>query len=198
MELLHNIPSTLKHLQFRRVYGRYGHLLEVIQRNNNLEILNIFEIGNLQAIRLESIIDFPVAQSLKILRIRHLLQQTDVDYGALISQVLPHLTSLKTFAFEVCSMKDEPFFSTLIKCKTIRHFKFGYCDSVTTTGTASLARHGELVTLEFMPLLLFDLDTLRMIIDGNPKLQLLLLPKEAISEDVLRHLPYVARGHGLT
>jgi hypothetical protein len=168
MDLLHNIPSTLKHLQLRRIYGRYNDVLEIIQRSDNLEILNLFEIGNLEALRLEIIIHFPIARSLKIVRIRHLPLHADVNYGSLISQVLPYLPSLKTFAFEARSLKDEPFFSTLTSCKSVRHFKFGCCNSVTTTGIAKLAQHGELQTLEFMPFLLFDLETLRTIIHGNP------------------------------
>lgn len=189
LDLLHNIPSTLKHLQLRRIYGRYSHLLEVIQRNDSLEILNLFEIGDLESLHLEKIIDMPIAQSLKILRIRHLPQHTDVDYGVLMAKILPHLPSLHTFAFEVSCLKDEPFFSTFIRCKTIRHFKFGYCNDVTKEAVGMIGRHGQLWSLEIMPLVQFDLEILRAIIDGNPSLTLLLLPRESVSDEFQRELP---------
>lgn len=55
-------------------------------------------------------------------------------------------------------------------------------------GVRKLARHRELKTLEFMPLLSFDLETLRVIIDGNPNLTLLLLPRESVSDELQRQL----------
>jgi hypothetical protein len=189
LDLLHNIPSSLKHLQLRRIYGRYNHLLEVILRNENLEILNLFEIGDLESLHLENIIDQPVAQSLTILRIRYLNQHSDVDYGRIASQILPHLPKLETFAFEVCCLKDEPFFTTFYLCRNIRHFKFGYCRDVTKDGLAKISRHGKLKSLELMPLVAFDLETLRTIVNGNPNMTILLLPKESVSEEFQKELP---------
>jgi hypothetical protein len=190
VELLQNIPSTLKHLQFRRIYGRYDDLLEVIQRNDCLQILNLYEIGDIEALHLEKIIDMPIAPSLKILRIRH-LPHVETDHGVLVAQVLPYLTSLETFTFEICALKDEPFFSTFVRCKTILHFKFGYCDQVTLAGVKTIARHGKLKSIEFMPYVAFDMDTLRMIIAGNPQLSTLFLPKETVSPTMQAELPYV-------
>jgi hypothetical protein len=190
LDLLDNIPSTLKHLQFRRIYGRYNHLLEVIQRNNDLEILNLFEIGELESLHLEKLIDQPIAQSLRILRIHHLNMHTDVDYGVFASKILPHLPALQTFAFEVCALKDEPFFTTLYLCRTIRHLKLGYCRSVSKEGLSKLAKHGELKTLELMPLVTFDLEVLGAIIAGNPNMTLLLLPRESVTDEFQRQLAY--------
>ena len=59
-------------------------------------------------------------------------------------------------------------------------------------GLTKLAQHGELRTLEFMPWVKFDIDTLRTILDGNPHLTLLLLPKETVSEECQKLLPYVS------
>jgi hypothetical protein len=191
VDLLQNIPSTLRHLQFRRIYGRYQDLLDVIKRNDNLEILNLFELGNLTSVHLETIIDLPLCQSLKILRIRHLSQTPDVDHGAMISKVLPHLPNLITFTFEVAPVTDDPFFSTFVRCRNIQHFKFGYCDQVTKEGLSMLVRHGELRTLEFMPALPLDLEVLSAIVAGNPHLMLLLLPRELVNEEMQKKLPYL-------
>jgi hypothetical protein len=190
LELLNNIPSTLKHLQFRRVYGKYNEILEVIQRNDKLETLHLYELGNLESLHLEKIIDLPIAQSLKTLRLRHLPYHVETDQGVLVAKILPHLTSLKNFILEISSLEDEPFISTFARCKQIWNFKFGYSDKVTSEGLRKLARHGELRTLEFMPCLRFDVDTLRTIIDGNPHLTVLLLPKETVSETFAQSLPY--------
>jgi hypothetical protein len=190
VELLQNIPSTLKHLQFRRIYGRYDDLLQVIQRNDRLQILNLYEIGDVEALHLEKIIEMPIAQSLKILRIRH-LPHVETDHGVMIAKVLPYLTSLETFTFEICSLQDEPFFSTFVRCKSIRHFKFGYCDQVTLEGIKTIARHGNLKSMEFMPYVALDMDSLRMIIAGNPQLSTLFLPKETVSPTMQTELPYV-------
>jgi hypothetical protein len=153
--------------------------------------LNLYEVGDLDAIHLEKIIDLPIAQNLKILRLRHLPAQLEKDYGAMMAKLLPHLTSLATFTLEICSMKDEPFFSTFVRCKSIQHFKFGYCDDITTEGLAKLSQHGELRSLELMPCLRFDVETLRAIIIGNPNLALLLLPKETVTKELQKELPYV-------
>jgi hypothetical protein len=194
LDLLENIPSTLKHLQFRRIYGRYHNLLEVIQRNDNLQILNLYEIGDIESLHLEKIIELPIAQSLKILRIRHLPpQQVETDHGAIIAKILPHLTALETLTFEVTAMKDEPFFSTFVRCKTIRHLKFGYCERVTAEGLGKLARHGFLRSIEFMPYVSFDVETLKAIIAGNPNLTMLFLPKETVSPIMHAELSYVLR-----
>lgn len=191
LDLLQNIPSTLTHLQFRRIYGRYDNLLDVIKRNDSLEILNLYEVGDLDAIHLEKIIELPIAQNLKILRLRHLPAQLEKDYGNMMAKLLPKLTSLQTFTLEICSLKDEPFFSTFVRCRTIQHFKFGYCDEITMEGLAKLSQHGELRTLEFMPCLRFDVETLRAIIVGNPHLALLLLPKETVTKELQKDLPYM-------
>lgn len=119
VELLNKIPSTLKHLQFRHVYGKYSNILEVIQRNDTLETLNIYELGDLESLHLEKLLDLPVAQNLKALRLRHLPHHGEIDHGALAAKILPHLLSLKTFTCEVSSLEDEPFFSTFIGCKQI-------------------------------------------------------------------------------
>jgi hypothetical protein len=193
LDLLQSIPSTLKHLQFRRIYGRYNNLFEVISRNDNLESLNLYEIGDLESIHLEKVIDLPIAQSLRVLRIRYLPHHVETDHGILIAKILPHLVSLTTFALEISSLENEPFFSTFVQCKNIQNFKFGYCERVTLEGLASLAQHGELRSLELMPLLSFDLETLRTIIHGNPHLSLLLLPNESISDAFQKLLPYVLR-----
>jgi hypothetical protein len=191
VELLNNIPSTLKHLQFRRVYGKYSHICEVIRRNDHLESLNLYEIGNLESLHLEKLINLPVAKNLKALRLRHLPHHAEIDHGALVARTLPHLTSLRTLTVEISSLEDEPFFSTFIRCKNIRNFKFGYSDRVTLEGLSQLARHGELRTLEFMPCVGLDIDTLRTIIDGNTHLRSLLLPKEAVSEKRENALLYI-------
>jgi hypothetical protein len=197
-ELLDNIPSTLKHLQFRRIYGKYNYLLSVVERNVRLEILNLFEIGDLEAIHLDKIIDTPIAQSLKVLRIRHLTYNIEANYGELISKIIPHLPNLEIFAFEVCALKDEPFMSTFVRCKNIRHFKFGFCSQVTRESVAKIALHGHLRSLELMPLAVFDIETLEQIVVGNPNLKLLLLPKETISDDIQKKLPYDPRISSLT
>ena len=108
-----------------------------------------------------------------------------------MAKILPHLTSLKTLTVEIWSLKDDPFFPTFIQCKNIWNLKFGYSDKVTLEGLAQLARHGELRTLEFMPCVGLDIDTLTTIIDGNPRLSLLLLPKEALSEKLGKTLQYI-------
>jgi hypothetical protein len=191
IQLLNNVPSTLKHLQFRRVYRKYDHICQVIQRNDHLETLNLYEIGDLQLLHLEKLIDLPVAQNLKALRLRHLVHHIEIDHGVLVSEILPHLPSLKTFTLEISSLEDEPFFPTFIRCKNIWNFKFGYCYRVTLGGMTQLARHGELRTLEFMPCVWLDINTLKTIIDGNPHLTLLLLPKEAVSEKLGKILPFI-------
>lgn len=194
VDILDKMPSTLRHLQFRRIYGRYHDLLDVIKRNDNLEILNLFELGDLTSVHLETIVDLPIAQNLKVLRIRHLSQDiVFVDHGAMIAKVLPHLSSLVTFTFEVASVTDEPFFSTFVRCRNIHHFKFGYCDKVTKEGLSMLVRHGELRTLEFMPSLPIDLEILNAIIAGNPHLSLLLLPRECVSDALQNQLPYISQ-----
>lgn len=189
VDLLQKIPSTLRHLQFRRIYGKYQDLLDTIKRNDNLEILNLFELGDLTSVHLETIVDLPIAQSLKVLRIRHLSHNSGVDHGAMISKVLPHLPQLVTFTFEVTSVTDDPFFYTFVRCKNIHHFKFGYCDQVTKEGLSMLVRHGELRTLELMPHLPLDLEVLSAIVAGNPHLTLLLLPRELVSDELQKHLP---------
>lgn len=189
VELLHNIPSTLKYLQFRRIYGKYSKLLEVIQRSDNLESLNLCELGNLESIHLEKMVGFPVAWNLRVLQIRHLPYYPETDHGALVAKILPHLVSLDSLSLELSSMSEEPFFSTFVECKRIHNFRIGYCDLVTVEGVAKLAQHGELHTLELMPCLGFDLKTLRTIIDGNPHLALLLLPRESTSKKFQKFLP---------
>ena len=191
IELLNNIPSTLKHLQFRRVYEKYDHICEVIQRNDHLETLNLYEIGDLGSLHLEKMIDLPIAKNLKALRLRYLPHHVETDHGVLVAEILPHLTSLKTLTLEIASLEDEPFFSTFIRCKNIWNFKFGYSSRLTLEGLTQLARHGELRILEFMPCVGLDIDTLRTIIDGNPHLRLLLLPKEAVSEKLGKTLQYI-------
>ena len=190
LELLENIPSTLKHLQFRRIYGKYHNLFEVIQRNNSLETLNLYEIGDLESLHLEKMIDLPIAQSLRVLRIRHLPHHADTDHGALVAKILPHLMALQTFTMEISSLEDDPFFSTFARCKQIQNFKLGYCEQVTPEGLSKLSRHGELRSLELMPCVRFQIDTLRTIIHGNPLMALLLLPKETISETMHKDLSY--------
>jgi hypothetical protein len=109
----------------------------------------------------------------------------------MISKVLPHLPSLVTFTFEVTSVTDDPFFSTFVRCRNIQHFKFGYCDRVTKEGLSMLVRHGELRTLELMPNLPLDLETLSAIVAGNPHLTLLLLPRELVNDELQKELPYL-------
>lgn len=188
LELLENIPSTLKHLQFRRIYGKYHHLFEVIQRNDNLETLNLYEIGDLESLHLEKMIDLPIAQSLRVLRIRHLPHHAETDHGALVAKILPHLPALRTFTMEISSLEDEPFFTTFARCKQIQNLKLGYCERVTPEGLCKLGQHGELRSVEFMPCTRFQIDTLRMIIAGNIHLTLLLLPKETLSEQLQKEL----------
>jgi F-box-like len=189
VEVLHNIPSTLKHLQFQRIYGKYHKLLEVIQRNDSLESLNLYEIGDLESLHLGKIVGLPMALNLRALRIRQLPYYAEIDHGALVAEILPHLVSLETLSLELSSMREEPLFSTFVSCRCIHNLKIGYCDRITIEGVAKLAQHSELRTLELMPCLRFDLKTLRAIIDGNPHLTLLLLPREAISEKFQKLLP---------
>jgi len=174
----------------------YDDLLQVIQRNDRLQILNLYEIGDVEALHLEKIIEMPIAQSLKILRIRH-LPHVETDHGVMIAKVLPYLTSLETFTFEICSLQDEPFFSTFVRCKTIRNFKFGYCDQVTLEGIKTIARHGNLKSMEFMPYVALDMDSLRMIIAGNPQLSTLFLPKETVSPTMQAELPSLLKENGV-
>jgi len=136
-------------------------------------------------------IDLPIAQSLRVLRIRHLPHHVETDHGALVAKILPHLPALQTFTMEISSLEDEPFFSTFARCKQIQNLKLGYCERVTLEGLSKLGRHGELRSLELMPCVRFEVDTLRTIIDGNPRMSILLLPKETISEAMQKELSYI-------
>jgi len=140
-------------------------------------------------------IDLPIAQTLRVLRIRHLPHHADTDHGALVAKILPHLEALQTFTMEISSLEDEPFFSTFARCKQIQNFKLGYCERVTPEGLSKLSRHGELRSLELMPCVRFQIDTLRTIIHGNPRMSLLLLPKETISETMHKDLSSLLIGN---
>ena len=188
LDLLEQIPSSLKHLQFRRIYGRYHNLFQVISRNDHLESLNLYEIGDLDSLHLEQLVDLPIAQNLKYLRIRHLPFHAEANHGGVLSKILPHMPSLENFVLEITAMENEPFFSTFATCKQIKNFKFGYCERVTEEGLMKLGRHGELRNVEFMPGLHLNIEILRAIVNGNEKLKVLLLPRESISGEFQKEL----------
>jgi len=197
LDLLEQIPSSLKHLNFRRIYGRYHNLFQVISRNDHLESLNLYEIGDLESLHLEKLVDLPVAQNLKYLRIRHLPFHAEANHGGVISKLLPNMPSLENFVLEITAMEDEPFFSTFASCKQIRNFKFGYCERATEAGLSKLGRHGELRHVEFMPGLRLNIEILRTIVNGNENLKVLLLPRESITGEFQKELSSLLPGHSV-
>jgi len=191
IEVMEQIPSTfLRHLQFRRLSGSYKEISEVVQRCDQLETLTMYELGSLDDLHLEKLIDLPVAKSLRTLRIRYLpIPSQDKDHGVLLAKLLPQLPSLTNVILEVSTLHDQPFFESFaISCRQVWNFTLGYSHEITQEGLAMLARHGELRKLEITPGLKFELETLKKIVYGNPKLVELILPKESVTDNFRKDL----------
>jgi len=184
LELLESIPtSLLQHVQFRRLSTRYADICKVIQRSDHLKTLILYELGGLDELQLENIIDLPVAANLRTLRIRYLPTPLDKDHGILLSKILPRLTSLTNLILEVSTLHDQPFFESFVfTCRHIWNLTLGYSNRLTNEGLAMLGRHGELRRLEITPGLRFELETLKTIVAGNPHLSKLILPQESVTD----------------
>ena len=185
VELLESIPTAfLQHLQFRRLSASYAEICNVIQRSDHLKTLTLYELGGLDELQLEKIIDLPVATNLRTLRIRHLPTPLDKDHGILLSKILPKLTSLTNLILEVSTLHDQPFFESFVfTCRHISTLTLGYSNQITNKGLAMLGRHGELRRFEITPGLQFELETLKTIVYGNPHLSELILPKESVTDE---------------
>jgi hypothetical protein len=190
LDLLDSIPTTfLRHLQFRRLSGSYADICKVIQRCDHLEALTLYELGGLEELELEKMIDLPVATNLRTLRIRYLPTPMDTDHGVLLSNLVPKLTGLMNLILEISTLHDQPFFETFaFTCRHIWNFTVGYSYQITNNGLAMLGKHGQLRRFEITPGLQFDLETLKTIVYGNPYLTELILPKENVTEEFRKSL----------